>query len=208
MLYLVNRSNRHLFQDKLLELFRARKEVFVDECKWDIPHDDQGREIDQFDTDNTVYLLSCTEDDELVAATRMMPTTTPHMMTDVFSYLCDNPSPVGPLVWEGSRYFVRKKFRKTERLRIAHTELLCGMMETCLVYGIEQFIFVINGFHASGMIALGWDIVPLGAPREIDGKPIMAFVVNVRPEGLQAMRRTFGIESRPLNWFYTTPIAA
>ncbi len=208
MLYLINRANRHLFDDKLNELFCARKQTFIDECGWNIPQDAQGREIDQFDTDNTVYLLSCTQEGELVGGTRMMPTTAPHMMSDVFGFLCDYPAPIGPMVWEGSRYFVRKKFRKTPAIQVAHTEMLCGMMETCLVYGIEQFIFVINGFHASGMIALGWDIVPLGAPKEIDGNPIMAFVVNVRPEGLQAMRRTFGIESKPLNWFYTIPIAA
>ncbi len=208
MLYLINRANRHLFADKLDAMFRARKEIFVDECGWAIPSDPQGREIDPFDTDNTLYLLCCTDEGELVGGTRMMPTTTPHMMSDVFGFLCDTKSPRGPMVWEGSRYFICKKFRKTPAVPMAHREMLCGMMETCLVYGIEQFLFVINGFHASGLIALGWDMTPLGTPKEVDGSPIMAFVVNVRPEGLQAMRRTFGIESQALNWFYTLPIAA
>ena len=81
-------------------LFRTmhedRKQVFVDMLKWDIPHDGL-REQDQYDTDDAQYLILQDKlTTEHLGSVRLLPTTRPHMLLDVFSHLCDGAVPRGP----------------------------------------------------------------------------------------------------------------
>ena len=39
-------------------MHRDRKKIFVDALKWDVPVVDGQYEIDQFDTDDAIYLLA------------------------------------------------------------------------------------------------------------------------------------------------------
>ncbi len=81
---------------QLLEtMFADRKCLFVDLFGWDVPVVDGLFEIDQFDTAGTVYIICADAKGEHEASIRLMPSTRPHMLRDIFAHLCPFGVPVG-----------------------------------------------------------------------------------------------------------------
>src|SRR3546814_9437698 len=69
----------------LLEaMFADRKRLFVDLFGWDVPVVDGRLEIDQFDGPETVYIVCANAAGEHEASIRLMPTTRPHMLGEIF----------------------------------------------------------------------------------------------------------------------------
>ena len=54
--HVINDDNKAGYESELDQLFRVRHRIYVDEKKWREPSDD-GREIDQFDTEHAVHLV-------------------------------------------------------------------------------------------------------------------------------------------------------
>jgi len=82
--HVIRRDNRHLYRDVLENYFRIRHQIYVVERKWmDLDRPDK-REIDQFDTDEAVYLIGL-EGRSIVAAMRLVPTTAPTLLSELFS---------------------------------------------------------------------------------------------------------------------------
>jgi acyl-homoserine lactone synthase len=75
-------------QAALMErVYKFRHSVFVEEKGWtDLSHPD-GLEHDQFDDAHAVHQI-CLRDDEIVGYQRLLPTTRPHLLTDVLNDLC------------------------------------------------------------------------------------------------------------------------
>ena len=57
MLQIVDKSNRHLFEDALNDMYKMRYRAAVQEMGWHIEIDELGRDIDEFDYPDTVYFL-------------------------------------------------------------------------------------------------------------------------------------------------------
>src|SRR3546814_6432495 len=66
--------------DVLRAMFAARKEVFVDLLKWDLPVLDGRFEIDQFDTPAAHYLILADEWGRHRASARLLPTDSSHQI--------------------------------------------------------------------------------------------------------------------------------
>src|SRR5215475_4296205 len=104
MIHIVTTENKERYALWLDEMFAQRKRVFVDELGWALHHE-QGREIDAFDTDDAIYLLNIDEESGLLkASARLLPSTSPHLLNDVFPDLCEGDVPWGPNIWEASRF--------------------------------------------------------------------------------------------------------
>ena len=79
---------------------RLRYRIFVEEMGWtDLDRPDQ-LEIDQFDHDEAEHHLVI-RNGELAGYQRMLPTTRPHLLTDVLSDLCE-------AVWRGDLVAARE----------------------------------------------------------------------------------------------------
>lgn len=87
----------------LREMFEARKRVFVDLLKWDIPVLDQRFEIDQFDDEHATYLIVPDEAGGHAGSARLLETGRPHILDTLFPDLCEAPLPRGPKVLEITR---------------------------------------------------------------------------------------------------------
>lgn len=93
--------NRHAaLMDRV---FRFRHAVFVDEKAWVDLRQPDGRERDQFDDENAVHHI-CLRGDEIVGYQQLLPTTRPHLLTEVLSDLCRERPPTGPRVFEWTRF--------------------------------------------------------------------------------------------------------
>jgi len=82
--HVVTGANRHLYERELDEHHQIRHRIYVEELHWRglTPRSDK-REYDQFDLPETVYLLGL-EEGRVVAGLRLVPTTGPHLINDVF----------------------------------------------------------------------------------------------------------------------------
>ncbi|MEO3714086.1 acyl-homoserine-lactone synthase [Roseateles flavus] len=82
---------------------RFRYQVFVEMLGWDLPCRD-GMELDQFDREDTVYLVAF-KDSRVVGTARLLPTLRPYLLGEVFPALMGpHPLPRDPAVWELSRF--------------------------------------------------------------------------------------------------------
>ena len=75
----------------LRAMFEARKRVFVDLLKWDVPVLDGAYEIDQFDTPDASYLVLTDGEGRHRASARLLRTDGAHILGELFPCLCDGP---------------------------------------------------------------------------------------------------------------------
>lgn len=81
-------------------MFAARKSVFVDLLKWDVPVLDDRYEVDQFDDCHATYLVLADSQTRHLASARLLPTTRPHILDSFYAELCDQAPPRAPDVFE------------------------------------------------------------------------------------------------------------
>src|ERR1700716_3981750 len=88
---------------RLEGMFRLRHEVFKERLAWEVGSQN-GRERDMFDDLDPVYIV-CEEGNDVLGSWRLLPTTKPYMLKDVFpELLYGMPAPEAPDVWEISRF--------------------------------------------------------------------------------------------------------
>lgn len=87
----------------LRDMFEARKRVFVDLFKWDVPVLEGRYELDQYDDEHAAYLIVACGDGAHAGSTRLLKTTRPHILDTLFPELCAAAPPCGPEVLEITR---------------------------------------------------------------------------------------------------------
>lgn len=81
-----------------------RYQVFVERLGWPL-HTENGMESDQFDHPDTIYVVSQDEQGEITGCARLLPTTGPYLLGEVFPQLLNGlPLPCSPDIWELSRF--------------------------------------------------------------------------------------------------------
>ena len=87
-------------------MFSLRHKVFSERLGWDVKSDD-GMERDYFDGLDPTYVLVKDEKDVVEGCWRVLPTTGPYMLKDVFPMLLRGEEvPCDPTIWEISRFAV------------------------------------------------------------------------------------------------------
>ncbi len=188
MVLIANAENRCLFGPDLEEMHRQRKVVFVDRAGWQLPVL-ADRETDAYDRTDTLYLLAKdAPGGGLLASVRLLTTTAPHLMSDLFAAACRGAVPRGPAIWEISRFCTAPTIQsRTLRLKLLW-EMVCAVMETALVYGIDQVVFIANRALLPLAIGCGWDARVLGATLRDGRDEITAVIAAITPEGLRRVR--------------------
>lgn len=87
MLHVVQSAARPASDAVLRSMFAARKSVFVDLLKWDVPVLDGRYEIDQFDDVHATYLILANPDGTHLGSARLLPTTRPHILDSFYAEL-------------------------------------------------------------------------------------------------------------------------
>ena len=169
---------------KLFQSMHAdRKRVFVDMLKWDIPHDGVF-EQDQYDTDEANYLiLRDRSSGEHRGSVRLLPSTGPHILRDVFPFLCEGEIPVGPRIMEITRLVVSPGVRRGERM-MTRNQLGRAMVEFGQLHGLEYYTAVCEMGFLTQLLASGWRIDPLGMPQVVAGSMIGAVLIHVDPDSI------------------------
>lgn len=207
MTHLITHHDAHNFQSELNQMFELRKQVFVDTYKWDLTCTD-GKEIDQFDTPEAYYLIErCSENGDVIGSVRFLPTTTPHLMSEIFPHLCAHDRPEGPDVWEISRLFCSPLVQDRVMRDLVRRRLALSMIEFSLLFGISKLILVTHMFTLNQLVSCPWDVYPLGMPVGKGANQIAAMGMNITPSTLIAMRNHFGMHEPVLQEYQSFTIS-
>jgi N-acyl-L-homoserine lactone synthetase len=159
-------ENRHQFAGLIDRMHRNRFDVVVGQWGWDIPGIDHGYDKDQFDTDDTVYIVvTDPEQGDVVASSRLNPTTRPHMMSELFSEYCNlQPYPVSDSTMECSRFVIDRTLFNDPLLEFKiRCSLGIGITEYCVENGITQLSWLTHQKFYN-LATRVWKTEPLGTP--------------------------------------------
>lgn len=93
-----------LNQGVVSKMASYRYRVFVDKLGWELDCA-KGWEFDQFDRQDTVYIIGQDEYGEVTGTARLLPTNKPYLLSEVFPQLMGGaPIPSSPVIWELSRF--------------------------------------------------------------------------------------------------------
>lgn len=199
MILTIESHNRHHYPDLIDQMFEMRAEVFSGRLAWDVAVTN-GREIDRFDAEDPAYLLSVNErTGALQGAVRLLPTTGPNMLRDVFSELVPGGAPESPLIWESSRFAINPRiFAGDDRANVNHRvnsitlELLCGIVEVCQKSGIDQIVSVFDTRMARIFRAVDCPYDEIGTPTRIGKVMTHAALFEMSDEMWQRLAKVGG----------------
>ena len=146
MLKLIEGSYASFFPKEMDAMFRNRAEAFSDRLGWEVTVKD-GYERDRFDDANPLYLVSVDPDtEEYWGSLRLLPTTGPNMLRDVFPQLLDGDTTESATIWECSRICAAAARDQPERngggVNYVLSELILGIGEVAVTAGLTQIAAV------------------------------------------------------------------
>jgi N-acyl-L-homoserine lactone synthetase len=165
----------------LQAMFEARKQVFVDLLKWDVPVLDGRYEIDQFDDEHAIYLIVADSPGRHLGSARLLPTMRPHILNSLFPSLCAGEPPRGPDCFEITRFCLGRNQNAKARLQTRNR-----LVTAIARYALENDIATYTGVAELGwlqqILAFGWRCRPLGLPQRIDGRTLGALRIDIDHE--------------------------
>jgi len=198
MIHIVTPENQHLFRDEMEQAYRLRHRVFVDEMKWTDLAKSDGREVDQFDMGYAVHMLYV-DDGKVLGCQRMLPSTRPHLLSDVMPQLCEDERPIGAHIWEWTRYCVEPSHRERGRtLSPVANALLSGIVEWGLESGISTIIIEMNPLWLLRLVQLHFRTIPLGLPQRIGEQDVIAVTAAFDQRTLARLEEMRGNSQRVL----------
>lgn len=174
------------------QAFRLRHRVFVQELKWSGLQADHGRERDQFDHTEAVHHL-CVYAGKVVGYQRLLPTTAPHLLSDVYPELCEGPVPRGPNIYEWTRNCVAPEWRDSATgLSRISLELTLAVVEWGLSSGVDTVTVEYDPHFLLRALQMQFLVRPLGYQRSIAGKPTIAVSMGFNDRTLATVQKAYG----------------
>jgi N-acyl-L-homoserine lactone synthetase len=195
MLHILQSAPPSASDAALRAMFAARKSVFVDLLKWDVPVLDGRYEVDQFDDLNATYLILAESDESHLGSARLLPTMRPHILDSLYPDLCENAPPRAPDIFEITRFCLDRRLRASERRAVRDT-LVTALVDYALDHGITGYSAIAEMGWFQQILAFGWRCRPLGLPQVVDGAMLAALRIDIAPDtpGLLAAA---GIQAAP-----------
>lgn len=162
----------------LRAMFVARKRVFVDLLKWNVPVIEGQFEIDQFDDVEARYLVLADSDGAHLGSARLLPTLRPHILGDLFPELCEDQPPRGDGIFEITRFCLDRSLNARDR-RVVRDTLVTAIVLHGLDNDIHRYTAIAEMSWFQQILAFGWDCAPLGMPLSHDGSLIAALAIEI-----------------------------
>lgn len=132
------RSLAELSASQQQSLFRLRHDVFVRSLSW-VPESGDMQETDAFDhLDQAHYVIASLDGLQIDACVRLLPTTGPNMVRDIFPMLVNGPVPADMHIWELSRCAIAVG-REPANGRPPHPQFGNGVLLGALVHEAIAF---------------------------------------------------------------------
>ncbi len=202
MIHVVTSANQHLYARQLDQMFRLRHAYYVEGHGWEGLTGHDGRETDEFDDTEAIYLLGLDPFGEVAVSVRLNPATGPTLLTK-FAAWADQPIPSGEDVWDVSRWMAQPRHRRAGNPRWPtnfQRELMIGMLEFCESRGLTRLTMLAELRLAERIESYGWPVRRLGSPRVYEGGKGTAITaeIEVGPHVLALTRQKTGVLGRVL----------
>ncbi|ACI94780.1 autoinducer synthase [Afipia carboxidovorans OM5] len=175
-------------------VFRFRHSVFVDEKGWMELRQPDGLERDRFDDVHAIHQV-CLRGDDIVGYQRLLPTTRPHLLSDVLTDLCHRRPPRGPRVFEWTRFCVAPGSREMRpRADGPFLELAQGVVEWGMAHRVDTVTVAIDWRLMVIAMQLRFFVRPLGFPKRIGRDEVVALRMSFNRETLATIRQARGCD--------------
>jgi acyl-homoserine lactone synthase len=188
MLYAFSTSELMDRPDLWQAVHSLRHSIFVDEMGWEDLRRTDGLEIDQFDHDEATHHLVI-RNGELAGYQRMLPTTRPHLLTEILTDLYEGTPPCGPDVFELTRYAVAKPYREGRwGVSSVGSELIAGFIEWGMTRGVDKVIIEFEPMWVLRALQLRFLAQPLGYQRTYGRQQVVATLLTFDETTLRTVR--------------------
>lgn len=169
-----NLTELHKHGTAFFEYLALRKQFFVDQLGWDIPHDNDV-EMDQYDNPKAFYSLAI-KDGKVVGGIRTMATTAQwgshtYMLRDaVDGKLIGIPedilpeAEVTPNTWEATRIVISEEINTHAERSHCLGLLLDGVVSQAKEHGATDIMALCPPVFARTMRKIGFPVYPIGDP--------------------------------------------
>jgi N-acyl-L-homoserine lactone synthetase len=160
------------------DLGRYRYDIFVNKMGWDIssiPFVD-FEEWDQFDCESTIYVIIYSSADDICGCARLIPTTKPYLLSEIFPHLVSGVPASGAFTWELSRVttWCQENSICAKRMRL----LWAGIFTASRMLNARTLIGVAPRSMQRVYRRLGIELIPMSViPTAKNG--LTAFLLNV-----------------------------
>ncbi|TKC92666.1 GNAT family N-acetyltransferase [Trinickia terrae] len=171
-------------------LAHYRHRIFVQQLGWDLPGADEHLERDQYDRDDTVYVVAHDESGSICGCARLLPTNRPYLLQEFPFLLADGmPAPNSSDVWEVSRLAA-----SPDASDPADTDAACAMrpmmaavVECAAKRGARQLIAVTFLSMERLLRRIGLHVHRAGPAQRIDGRMVVALLMDIDAQTLGAL---------------------
>ncbi|WP_341487799.1 acyl-homoserine-lactone synthase [Pararhizobium sp. A13] len=190
--------------DTMENIWRFRHLQFVERFGWEEIRRADGREVDQFDTDQAIH-LALFSGPKVVGYSRLLPTTAPHLLSDVYPHLMGGrPWRREHAVYEWTRCVATQGEIRLNGVLASHI-LMTGVMEFCLTAGIEALIVETHPKLVNLLVTTGWDVTILNQPSVLEEKLVVPIEARPSAAGLILHQRIYSMHGSTLAIALDTP---
>ena len=192
MLKLIEGSYASFFPKEIDAMFRNRAETFAERLGWEVVVEG-GYERDAFDDANPLYVVSIDPiTEEYRGSLRLLPTTGPNMLRDVFPQLLDGDYIESATIWECSRICATAAHGQPERngggVNFVLNELILGIGEVAVAAGLTQIAAVFDARMLRVLRSAGCNPEIIGTPQAIGDVLCYAALFDTGQSPLKAFR--------------------
>lgn len=181
----------------LTEMYRLRRRVFKDRLDWAVSISGD-LELDVYDALNPTYLLVKSDQDSLVGAVRLLPTTGPTMLADTFPALLGGHAvPCSERILESSRFCVDTKLASElaeNGLNRATVILFAAMIEGARAVNAESIVTVTDVRMERILRRVGWPLERIAPPQRLGQTMALAGYLHATDDALAAMYRNADVK--------------
>lgn len=150
-------------------MFCLRHQVFVTQRGWSLPTRN-GREIDQYDVDGTIYFIDINDDDVIEGSVRLTPTEEHSLLADYFPHLVESSDTLrSPHIFEATRFIVLPVRKNRDSIRISKARLVGALIEWSLKNELSYIQSVIESTMLSRFLEMSLQTIPLGLSHPYGG---------------------------------------
>ncbi len=170
------------------DLFKYRFDVFVKTLGWNL-NTPNGIEVDQFDHDETLYVVAKDNFGDIMGCARLLPTTKPYLLEVVFPELLNGLDvPKSSDIWEISRFTNVQPGESTNNSAIGNngqiselsfSNLLHSAIACAKAQGAKRLISVSPVGIERLLRKVGIKAYRAGPPKIIDGHAILACWIDI-----------------------------
>lgn len=172
-------------------LAHYRHRIFVEQLGWRLPSADDQYERDQYDRDDTVYVVAHDESGAICGCARLLPTSRPYLLQELFpSLLADGMTPPRTAdVWELSRFAASTSDAAfgEEAGAWAVGPMLASVVECAVKLGARQLIGVTFLSMERLFRRIGVHAHRAGPAQRIDGRMVVACWIDLDLQTLAAL---------------------